>query len=283
MASLRTVFITGCSDGGIGSSLAMTFQSRGFHVFASARDPTKMQSLAGLDNVTFVTLDVVKSDDIKAAVEMVSQQTGSTLDYFISNAGRNHFMPILDEDLDVVRNLFEINFIAPIALTQAFAPLLMASKGTAIYIVSTSGHLNVPYMGTYSGSKMSTEIMAETLRLELAPFNVGVVEVVTGGVKSQGQTYFEDFKLPAQSLYKRVEDVIASRAQGKEGMERMDTAEYTTAVVDQILGGTRGRIWYGIRAEEVRMGTTAVAVPQSAMDAGLVLGTGLDSLGDSAK
>lgn len=147
MASPKTVLITGCSDGGIGSALAIIFQKRGFYVFATARNPSKMKSLDGLSNVTLLALDVVKSDDIKAAVEAVTKHTGGTLDYLVSNAGRNHFMPILDEDLDKVRDLFEINFYGPIALTQAFAPLLIKAKGMAVYVTSISGYINVPYMG----------------------------------------------------------------------------------------------------------------------------------------
>lgn len=147
MTSTETVLITGCSDGGIGSALAIIFQKRGFHVFATARNPSKMKSLDGLSNVTLLALDVVKSDDIKAAVEAVTKHTGGTLNYLVSNAGRNHFMPILDEDLDRVRDLFEINFYGPIALTQAFAPLLIKAKGMAVYITSISGYVHVPYMG----------------------------------------------------------------------------------------------------------------------------------------
>ncbi|KAI1295914.1 putative hydroxybutyrate dehydrogenase [Xylaria venustula] len=251
MASLKTVLITGCSDGGIGPSLAITFQRREFHVFATACDPSQMQALKGLSNVTLLTIDVVESDDIKTAVEIVSKQTGGTLDYFVSNARRNHFMPILDKDLNTTRELFEINFFAPIALTQAFSPLLIKAKGTAVYITSTSGHLNIPYMAewlyylascTYAASKMSLEIVADTFRLEMAPFGVNVVEVVTGGVKSNGQTYFGDFKLPSQSS---IEGTIKLRAQGKKGMERTDTFEYANAVVDDILNGATGRIWHG--------------------------------------
>lgn len=131
--------------------MAATFQQHDFHVFATARDPSKMRDLEGLPNVTFLTLDIVKPDHIKAAVEAVTKHTGGkgTLDYLVSNAGRNHFMPILDEDLDTVRGLFEINFFGPIALTQAFAPLLREAKGLAVYIASTSGYLNIPYMGTW--------------------------------------------------------------------------------------------------------------------------------------
>ncbi len=120
MAARKTVLITGCSDGGIGSALAATFQQRDFHVFATARDPSKMGDLKDLPNVTFLTLDIVNHEDIKAAVKAVSEHTGGdgTLDVLVSNAGRNHFMPILDEDLDTVRKLFEINFIGVIAFLK---------------------------------------------------------------------------------------------------------------------------------------------------------------------
>lgn len=147
MTSRETVLITGCSDGGIGSALALVLQQRGLHVFATARDVSKMSNLDGLPNVTMLTLDVVKTDDIKAAAELVTKQTGGTLNYLVNNAGRNHFMPILDDDLDAVRNLFEINFYGPLAITQAFAPLLIKSKGMAVYITSISGYINVPFMG----------------------------------------------------------------------------------------------------------------------------------------
>lgn len=146
MAPKESVLITGCSDGGIGSALALEFQKHGYHVFATARDISKMSRLDGLSDVTKLKLDVVSSDDIKAAVTAV-EKAGGTLNYLINNAARNHFMPVLDEDLKAVRDLFEINFMAPIALTQAFAPLLIKAKGMAIYITSISGNLSIPYMG----------------------------------------------------------------------------------------------------------------------------------------
>lgn len=151
MISKQTILITGCSNGGIGSALALALQQRGLHVFATARDPSKMSDLKGLPDVTMLTLDVAKTDDIKAAVEVVTKETGGTLDYLVNNAGRNHFMPILDEDLDMVRNLFEVNFYGPLAITQAFSPLLIKAKGMAVYITSISGYVNVPFMGKHLG------------------------------------------------------------------------------------------------------------------------------------
>ncbi|KAI1761657.1 putative hydroxybutyrate dehydrogenase [Hypoxylon sp. FL1150] len=191
-------------------------------------------------------------DDIKAAVEVVTKHTGGTLNYLVNIAGRNHFMP--------VRDLFEINFHGPIALTQAFAPLLIKASGMVVFITSISGYVNVPYIYGYR----SLMLVAETLRLELAPFGVDALEVVTGAVKTLGQTYFGDLKLPAESLYKSIEDTFVSRAQGNDQLPRMDTIT--------------GRLWYGNNAEMVKMSTPATSVPQSALDAGATIGTDLDAL-----
>lgn len=55
----------------------------------------------------------------------VSEATDGKIDVLANNAATNHFMPMLDEDLQAVRDLFEVNTIAPMAITQAFAPLLI--------------------------------------------------------------------------------------------------------------------------------------------------------------
>jgi 1-acylglycerone phosphate reductase len=90
------------------------------------------------------------------------------------------------------------------------------------------------------------------------------LSIVTGGVKTAGQTYFADLKLPEVSLYKRIENTVVSRAQGKDGMDRMEAMEYAEAVVERIEQRTGGKFWYGTNAELVRQATTAVAVPEGA-------------------
>ena len=147
MSPKSTVFITGCSDGGIGSALAHCFYSLGCRVFASARDVTKMASLKNFPTITLVTLDVTSPSDLKAAVELVTKETGGTLDFLISNAGRNHFMPILDENIENAKEIFEINVWGPMALTKAFAPLVIKAKGSVVYVTSIAGYVNTPWMG----------------------------------------------------------------------------------------------------------------------------------------
>lgn len=147
MALQQTVLITGCSDDGIGYGLAAEFQKRDCHVFATTRDVSKMSKLQNLPNVTLLQLDVVNSEHVKAAVEAVTKATGGTLDVLINNAGQSHFMPILDEDIDAVKAIFDVHVFSPMALTRAFAPLVMKAKGTFAFTTSVAGYVNTPWMG----------------------------------------------------------------------------------------------------------------------------------------
>ena len=66
-------------------------------------------------------------------------------------------MPVLDEDIDDAKLIFETNYWGPLALLKAFAPLVIKSKGHITSITSISGHINVPYMGKRSCAKADDE------------------------------------------------------------------------------------------------------------------------------
>lgn len=105
--------------------------------------------------------------------------------------------------------------------------------------------------------------MSETLRLEVAPFDVTVLSVVTGAVKTNGLTYFEDWELPADSIYKPIEATIAERTRGHDGVKRMETIDYANKVADEITRGASGKVWRGSTAGAVKFGS--VFLPQSSM------------------
>jgi 1-acylglycerone phosphate reductase len=147
----RTVLITGCSEGGIGFALAQEFHRQGVRVFATARNLGKVEHLraAGLE---VIQLDVVDQATIHSAVEAVSQLTGGTLDILVNNAGGGYQMPLLDADLDEARRLFDVNLWGVLAVTQAFAPLLVAaaaagSKPRIVNIGSVASRVGVPWQG----------------------------------------------------------------------------------------------------------------------------------------
>lgn len=99
---------------------------------------------------------------------------------------------------------------------------------------------------------MSEEIIADTLRLELAPFGVRVLSIVSGALKTMGQTHFDDWKLPADSLYAPLEETIRNRARGQEGAPRMEPEVYAKRLVSEITAGRAGKFWYGASAGIVK-------------------------------
>lgn len=86
-------------------------------------------------------------------------------------------MPLLDSELDSVRKLFELNVFAVLGTTQAFAPLLVKSKGTVVNVSSLASLSPLPWHGPYCATKAALNQISDTLRQELDPFGVKVIVV----------------------------------------------------------------------------------------------------------
>lgn len=274
--AFKSVLITGCSAGGIGFALVEAFQRRNFHVFATARDQSKMEPLGKLPNVTLLSLNPTSLTSVQAAVRSVHAQTGGTLDYLVNNAGQTIVMPTLDFDIGTAREMYEINVLAMVRVTQEFAPLLIAAKGTIVSISSIASSVITPWMGVSAGSKAAMTAITEALRLELAPFGITVVTVNTGAVRTNNFANGVNFELPSTSLYKSIEKQIAARARGEDGTPRMEPSVYAEKVVDDILGGASGQIWRGGYASLVRFVLSKLPVWVS--DWMFIQNTGLDAM-----
>ena len=148
MASLsKSVLITGCSSGGIGEGLAEVFQERGYQVFATVRNPAKIsKTLSNAENVTVLVLDVLSTDSIAAAVKAVKRTTDGRLDVLVNNAGAGIFKPALDTSISEGKELFDLNLWAPLAMVQAFAPLLIEAKGYIVNNTSAGVFFHTPFM-----------------------------------------------------------------------------------------------------------------------------------------
>lgn len=83
----KTVLITGCSEGGIGHSLALEWQGKGHRVFATARRLEAMSSLSAV-GIECLAMDVTDTASLQSAKEEVEQKTGGTLDVLVNNAGQ---------------------------------------------------------------------------------------------------------------------------------------------------------------------------------------------------
>jgi short-subunit dehydrogenase len=161
-SSKRTVLITGCSEGGMGAALAIAFHEAGLHVYATARDLSKMTQLASLGIETLV-LDIQSDSSIASCVSKLSSRN---LDILVNNAGASASMPISDLSLLEAKKIFDVNVWSQLAVTQAFLPLLLKSKGMIVNQTSVVSTTAVPFQSTYNASKAAMAMFSDSMRLE---------------------------------------------------------------------------------------------------------------------
>lgn len=159
-------------------------------------------------------------------------------------------MPLLDSDISAVKKMYDVNVFAVIAVTKAFAPLLIASKGTILNIGSLSGVFPLPWQGFYNATKNNVNFLSDHLRLELSPWGIKVINVTTGGIQTK---FFENIgkgeavKLPPDSLYLPAAKEIEAMMEGeivKGGA--MDPDEYAVIVVKNALKSNPTKnLWAG--------------------------------------
>lgn len=245
----RSVLITGCSKGGIGSALAMAFQKRNFRVFATTRDISKMDHLKDLPNVTLLKLNTTSETDVKAAAQAVHTQTEGKLDYLVNNAGQTVIMPTLDFDIEWIKYMYDTNVFGYIRVTQAFGPMVIAAKGCIINISSMSTACHTPWTGIYVGSKAAVQQFSETLAMELKPLGVRVVTVQTGAIATNTLSWASTFKLPENSYYKPIEATIKDRAMGNDPAPRTKPDDFAEMVCRSAVDRkAKGTIWKGSMA-----------------------------------
>ena len=257
MASKRkSVLITGCSDGGIGAGIAGAFCEKGYHVFATARTPTKIsRTLAQAPNVNVLTLDVLSSEAIAAAVDSVKTATGGKLDVLVNNSGAVMIMPGLDVSIEQGKQLFDTNFWAMLAMIQAFAPLLIEAKGCVVNNTSASGVLPFGAFGSiYNSSKAAALLGSETWRLELTPLGVRTLTLVTTAVKSNAFVNQTPIHIPQDSYYYPLRDYIKEQSDGRLQKDGITAKHYGYQVVREVEKGTTGKVWVGGGAVSARYG-----------------------------
>lgn len=236
----KVILITGCSSG-IGAAMASELHRRGHRVYATARRPETLATLAEQGLVT-LALDVNDDASITQVMATIERDEGH-LDMLVNNAGFSQVGAVVDLSRDKLRAQYETNVIAPVAMTRAALPLLRASvaasgKALLVNIGSIVGLFTTPFAGAYCSSKAAVHSLTDALRMELAPFGVQVVTVQPGGVRSAfGDHAEEGIQLPEDSVYLPVEAGIRARAQaGQRGATPVQ--EFIVPVVDDLLRET---------------------------------------------
>lgn len=279
MSTSKVVLITGCSDGGIGGTLATQLAEQGHFVFATARNPAKVPPrLQDLDNVHILQLDVTDEASITAAATAVTKH-GKGLDVLVNNAGLGYASPLLDVDIARAKSVHDAMVWGPLRMVHAFSDLLIASKGRIVNIGDACGHVYTPWigtfyiylplrprrtnkthhLGTYSSAKAALHILSETLRLEMSPLGVHVGCIMTGTVATKLHANEPPLSLPETSLYSGIAGTIGRWARGEAGPAGGSVDEYVASIIPDVVGRLtrkRGVVWRGANVGAVWFAAT---------------------------
>lgn len=245
------VLITGASTG-IGEASARLLAAEGFTVFAGVRSDEDAARLEG-DGVVPLRLDVTDAAQISAAVGAVEQQlAGRPLAGIVNNAGIAVPGPFELLAVDDLRRQLEVNSIAPVAVTQAFLPLLRPAKGRVVNMSSIGGLVAQPFVGAYSMSKFALEAMTDSLRRELLPWGIRVIAIEPGTIRTPmwekgihtGEQEIAALDDTARALYgRRMERVLRTTAKlAARGVPADDVAK----AVHHALTARRPRLRYRV-------------------------------------
>ncbi|KAK2613348.1 hypothetical protein N8I77_000266 [Diaporthe amygdali] len=188
-----------------------------------------------------MALDVADPSSIAAAARAVAD-SGRGLQVLVNNAGGGYVRPVLDIDIAAAQRLFDINLWGPLRMIQAFADLLISSRGRIVNVSSSAAVINSPWYSTYAGSKAALNTVSETLRLELEPFGVSVTTIMPGVIDSK--LHVNDaavFDIPPSSRYSPIRDIIASNASGEFlPKDSLSAEKFAELVLDDVIGTGKG-------------------------------------------
>lgn len=253
----KTIFITGASTG-LGKAAAKLFQSKGWNVIATMRDPSKETELTTLENVTLLPLDVTNPSQIQSTTQAAIAQG---VDVVFNNAGYGLIGPLEALQDEQITKQLNTNLLGVIRVTQAFIPYFREKKnGLFITTTSIGGLVAFPLGSTYHATKWALEGWSESLTFELNPLGINIKTVSPGGIF----TDFSGRSLDLASSPAYEEQVQAMMGRFGAMMELASTPEQIAEVVYEAATDGKKQLRYvagadakGLYAQRLELGDEA--------------------------
>lgn len=236
-AGKRVVLVTGCAKGGIGYEYCKAFAEQDCHVFASDVSQ-RISDLSDLQsrNIETFELDVTSDESVAAAVDVIMSKFGQ-IDVVVNNAGVGITGPLAELPIHQVLKAYEINTVGALRVVQHVVPHMASRRsGRIVNIGSVVGNVATPWAGPYCASKAAVHAMTDTLRLELRPFDIDVILVIPGSVRSNfGSNASDRLRKLEWKMYKEFKDAITERATASQGSKATDARELAREVASRVL------------------------------------------------
>ena len=191
---MRVVIVTGASSG-VGLATSKYFAQKGDRVYGLARKPFEVEGIISK------ICDVTKKDDCQKVVKEIVDAEGR-IDVLINNAGFGVSGSIENSNVDDVKRMFDVNFFGAVNMTQAVLPFMREQGGGKIlHTSSVASVIPIPFQSFYSATKSSLDIYAKALRLETAPYKIGVCNVLLGDTKTGFTSHREKAQTDIGTVY----------------------------------------------------------------------------------
>jgi NAD(P)-dependent dehydrogenase (short-subunit alcohol dehydrogenase family) len=277
-----SVVVTGTSTG-IGAATALHLVDKGFHVVAGVRHEAHGDALRAQapERLTPVIVDVTDEAAIATAVAEVTKLTGKRgLAGLVNNAGIGVPAPIEFQPMADFRRQLEVNLFGPVAMIQAFMPLIRRGGGRIVNVGSIGGMLVLPINGAYSASKFGMRAVSDALRLELRQWNIHVSLIEVAPVKTAifGKSFeaLDDLEntLGEEGFALYEEQIAAIREAVKKAAADADPPLVIAKAIHHALTSDKPKTRY-LAGHGGRQTAVAAALPDRARDLALVRELGL--------
>ncbi|MFP8489371.1 SDR family NAD(P)-dependent oxidoreductase [Gracilimonas sp. Q87] len=183
----KTIIVTGASRG-IGYQTALKLANDGHTVIATARTKSKLIKLSSEAEggiIHPVTADITAPDEVQKIADKAIQI--GNIDGLINNAGLVHREAFTDTNIDVFKNLMDVNLYGIVRLVQALKPHM--SKGSHILNISSmsgfQGSLKFPGLAAYGAAKAAVIGLSEVLSAEFSEDQISVNCLAIGAVQTE--------------------------------------------------------------------------------------------------
>jgi len=184
VASRKILLITGVSSG-FGLALAKEALAVGHTVVGTVRSAQARRDFESLSAAAFARiLDVTDFDAIEGVVSEIEATVGP-IDVLVNNAGYGHEGVMEESPLSEMRRQFDVNVFGAVAMMKAVLPFMRERRrGHILNMTSMGGHVTMPGIAYYCGSKFALVGISETLGKEVGPFGIAVTAVAPGSFRT---------------------------------------------------------------------------------------------------